>query len=176
MRDEIEVMRVLRLPPMGKLAVEAKNQRYDTLADVPDKKMQQLIKTAVGELVAFAGGYQTLVDAGVAPPLAANPTTPSEAAAVPASNSDIRPVARETAVSAAPPANSLNIVDGINSILEQKLTADPALKERTVKLINNPGGGLQINVDGTYYQQLEKIEEQNIQNLIRQALKEWENS
>ena len=34
MRSKIEVMRVQRMPPRGKLAVEVKDDRYDSLDEV----------------------------------------------------------------------------------------------------------------------------------------------
>jgi hypothetical protein len=67
MQQELEVMRVLRLPPRGKLVVEVGGQRYESLADVTQPALRQRLTAAIGELVTFAGGYNVLVDAGVAP-------------------------------------------------------------------------------------------------------------
>jgi len=83
MKNEIEMMRVLRVPPLGKLEIEANEERYATLADVTNPKIRQRILAAIGELVNFCGGYQVLEDAGVVPQL--TPLTPkmAEAAAEP---------------------------------------------------------------------------------------------
>lgn len=70
MRNEIEVMRVIRIPPMGKLVVEVNGRRLESLAQVKQEAVQHRLLAAIGELIVFAGGYQDLVDAGVAPPLA----------------------------------------------------------------------------------------------------------
>lgn len=75
MKNEVEMMRVLRLPPMGKLVVEASDQRYETLTMITNDSVRQRVLAAIGELIIFAGGYKTLVDAGVAPPLGAVETT-----------------------------------------------------------------------------------------------------
>ena len=73
MQREIEIMRVLRTPPMGKLVVNYSDKRYESISDVPEANVRQLLHAAIGELITFAGGYQQLVDAGVAPPLASSP-------------------------------------------------------------------------------------------------------
>ncbi|MBE2220171.1 MAG: hypothetical protein IAF02_01440 [Anaerolineae bacterium] len=69
MNQEIEMMRVLRVPPMGKLEIEANAERYGNLADVSNPKMRQRILAAIGELVDFCGGYAVLESAGVVPQL-----------------------------------------------------------------------------------------------------------
>jgi hypothetical protein len=73
MKDELEIMRVWRIPPLGKLVIEVNGQRYKQLADIRDPKLKQRLLAAIGEMISFAGEYQTLVDAGVSPPL-----TPSQ--------------------------------------------------------------------------------------------------
>ncbi len=69
MRDEIEVMRVIRVPPMGKLVIEAGGERLEKLQEVQSDKVRQRVLAAIGELITFAGGYRALENAGLAPPL-----------------------------------------------------------------------------------------------------------
>lgn len=83
MKDELEIMRIWRVPPLGKLVVEINGQRYASLAELKEPKQKQRILAAIGELVSFAGEYQTLVDAGVAPAI-----TPPAARAIPESATD----------------------------------------------------------------------------------------
>jgi hypothetical protein len=80
MRNEIEMMRVLRVPPLGKLVVEVNEARVEHLSEVADPKIRQRLLTAVGELIDFCGGYAVLENAGVAPQLtlAAPPRTEEE--------------------------------------------------------------------------------------------------
>lgn len=70
MKDELEIMRIWRIPPLGKLVIEANGKRYSSLAEVRDPKLKQRTLAAIGEMISFAGEYQTLVDAGVAPAIA----------------------------------------------------------------------------------------------------------
>ena len=75
MREELELMRIMRVPPMGKLVILMGDKRYEKLSDIKDSRLKRRVITAIGELMGFAGGYQALVDADVAPPLTAQ--TPS---------------------------------------------------------------------------------------------------
>jgi hypothetical protein len=71
---------------MGQLVVEVKEQRLKSLAEVNNPQLRQRLLAAVGELISFVGGYEQLVDAGVAPPASsgaagadvAAPTTPAD--------------------------------------------------------------------------------------------------
>lgn len=69
MKNEIEMMRVLRVPPLGKLVIEANEERYASLSEVTNPKIRQRTLAAIGELVDFCGGYRVLEDAGVVPQL-----------------------------------------------------------------------------------------------------------
>jgi hypothetical protein len=84
MKKEIEMMRVLRVPPMGKLVIEANEERYANLSEVTNPQIRQRMLAAIGELVDFCGGYSVLEDAGlvpqltpIAPPQKEEPETPT---------------------------------------------------------------------------------------------------
>jgi hypothetical protein len=75
MQNEVEIMHIWRLPPMGKLVVEVGNRRYEQLSQIAEGDVRQRVTAAIGELIDFAGGYNVLLDAGVAPsPVVAAPT------------------------------------------------------------------------------------------------------
>jgi hypothetical protein len=69
MDKPIEVMRIVRRPPLGKLVVEQNGRQFERLAEVNHPQAAQMMLAAIGELVAFAGGYEALVAAGFAPEL-----------------------------------------------------------------------------------------------------------
>lgn len=92
MRNEIEIMRVMRIPPLGKLVVEINEERYENIAEITDSKLRQRVLAAIGELVTFVGGYQNLVDVGLAPSLTKPP-----APAAPPPDPDVEPVSPELA-------------------------------------------------------------------------------
>lgn len=199
MQNEIEVMRVLRVPPMGKLVVVFNNQRYATIDEVPEENVRQLLKTAIGELITFAGGYQKLVEAGVAPPLAATQSGTSSLSSQseeaerfidrmerekdelkvagpkpPPSllaNMRRRPTTNETSAN-----KMLSLVEQVDAILQRHLLADPELAEHKIHLVQDANGGLIIDVDGKRYQRPRDIENPQIQIMIKRALKEWEST
>ncbi len=199
MQNEIEIMRILRVPPMGKLVVSFNNQRYATIDEVSEANVRQLLKTAIGELITFAGGYDKLVEAGVAPPLsAAPPATPS---ASPPSESDdaerflnhlehekevikasgpkpspslLTNMRRRPATSATSANKMLSLVEQVDAILQRHLAAEPRLAERKIHLVQDAKGGLIIDVDGKRYERPRDIEDAQIQLMIKRALKEWE--
>lgn len=78
MDKPLEIMRILRVPPLGKLVVELGGKQFEKLEDVPDGRQRQMAMAAIGELIAFGGSYQKLVDAGFAPPLAPPPAKQEE--------------------------------------------------------------------------------------------------
>jgi hypothetical protein len=206
MRNEIVVMQVLRVPPLGKLVIEVNKQRYESLAEVTDENIRRLILAAAGELINFAGGYEALVETGVAAPV--TPARPTETPAAPPSIEPTREqqqaeflasleaqrdelktappppepslanVVRPRPKKARPPVASqdMNIIAQIDALLQKQITDDPSLAERSIHLEQDPTGGLRIEVDGTYYQRPADIKEPKIQVCIKRALKEWESS
>lgn len=203
MQNEIEIMHILRVPPMGKLVVSFNGHRYEAINQVSEAKVRQLMQAAIGELISFAGGYQTLVDAGVAPPLnmanlpkkatlASQPQETEEAAdfvnRMEQERDEIKSAGLKPGVSLLanlrprPARNEasankmLSLVEQVDAILQRYLLAEPDLAERKIHLIQDPGGGLSIEVDGKQYQRPRDIDDPRIQLLIKRALKEWEST
>lgn len=200
MRDEIEVMRVVRVPPMGKLVVQAGNERLESLLETKNEKIKHRLLAAIGELVAFSGGYQVLVDAGVAPPLAAEPAPPeatieetlnqeqaafldqlerelkaNSTAGVVVDANQLGDVEVENLVSEPEPAEpQLNLVAEIDAILQKHVDANPDLARHSIHLEQPPGDLLRIRVDGKQYEHPNDIEDGNVRQALKQALKEWE--
>ncbi|MCB8968108.1 MAG: hypothetical protein R3E31_23810 [Chloroflexota bacterium] len=204
MRNEIEMMRVLRVPPMGKLVIEVGGNRIETLAEISNPKVKQRLLAAIGELIVVAGGYQELVNAGVAAPLAVSQQAAGggEETAVSSVTDEQRdrflrqleaqrdamkgssksaptltPSPSASLTAHAPEVtNQLSIVEQIDAMLQKYVAADPELASRSIHLKQNPAGGLRINVDGQYYERPREIDDPKIQIAIKQALKEWEST
>ncbi|MCP5094534.1 MAG: hypothetical protein GY943_03150 [Chloroflexi bacterium] len=204
MGKEIEVMQVLRVPPLSKLVVSVNKNRYGKLSELKEGKTKRLLLVAIGELIDFAGGYQELVDAGVAPMMKSPPpmTNTPEPASTPNELQDQqqrflanleaeRNAIRNTA-SAKPQISVLsglrpsiktsttpqinNLVDQIDQILQRHLQQDSELSQYSIHFLQSPAGGLQIEIDGQIYQRPREIENKKIQLMIKRALKEWESS
>ncbi|GJM41490.1 MAG: hypothetical protein DHS20C20_17720 [Ardenticatenaceae bacterium] len=201
MQNEIEIMRILRVPPMGKLVVSFNENRYETISDVSEANVRQLMQAAIGELITFAGGYQNLVDAGVAPPLSPAQSQSKEditsenedaerflsrmeeerdalksAARPPQAPSLLANLRRRPATTEASANKMLSLVDQVDEILQRHLQTDPELAQRSIHLVQNNTGGLIIEVDGRRFERPREIDDPRIQMMIKQALKEWEAS
>ena len=233
MKKEVEVLRIVRIPPLGKLVMQVGEQRYEHFNEITDEKIKQVVLAAIGELVGLVGGYQVLTNAGVAPdltpaapPPAEQPLTPEQArfmAQLEAERDALqtalrqktgqpiidledlvdepvkqpkeeaeRPLVPPTPTPAQeapqpkpqptppPPAkptkDRAQIVQQVDAILQQHLSNNPEFVGRSIHIIQNPAGGVGIDVDGAIYRKPQEIEDQAVQALIKQSLKEWESS
>ncbi len=195
MKKDIQVMTVWRVPPLGKLVVEVEGVRVESLDEITHPAVRQRLLAAIGELMTFAGGYQRLADDGYAPSLTASNAGP---AGVPQATEDAQarflaslekeflstsqgtpPISNlskseQLLVPPTPPSPSLNLVEEIDEILQRHLEAEPAMAQRSIHLQPAPGGGLQIEVDGKFYDRPASVEDRQVQLLIKKALQEWE--
>lgn len=188
MRKEIEVMRVLRVPPLGKAVVDLGGNRYMNLAEIPEPEVKRRILAAIGDLLVFAGGYQRLVDADVAPPLVPSTPPPTPVMVQTRDLTPSTPPAVEKEAAPAPrPINTgtgpltetasstmVSIASQIDEILQQYIGKDPALAGRSIHLKQASSGGLIIVVDGQAFKRPNEIEEKAVRDVIKYALKEWE--
>lgn len=190
MENEVEVMRVIRVPPRGKLVVQIGGERFEQLNEVQNEAVGRRVMAAIGELVVFANGYQRLVSAGVAPPISAGSESPDgyaesleeRQAAFMASlekqrQLDLLTPATEPAVTESDEEDEsepLSIVEQINPLLQKYIAADPELIGRNINLENEPTGGLLIKVDGRLYERPEQIEDANVRKALADALREWD--
>lgn len=194
MEAEVEVMNVVRVPPLGKLMVKVGNGWYQHISEVNDAEVRQRLMAAIGELVVFADGYEALESAGLAPPLSTEvpsldqPVSPSleqrqteflkslqrERDLLYATNAESldseHPMGTERTGFTGP----LSLVGQVNPILKKHVAADDKLQGRNIKLHVDPAGGLLIEVDGNYYKRPDEIEDPDVRRVIRAALKEWD--
>lgn len=196
MDKEIEVMRITRVPPLGKLVVWVGEQAFYKLSDVPSGPLRQRLMAAIGELIVFADGYEVLVDAGLAPPPAAASVASAHQpiarsveerkaafmASVEKQQFETRSMASEQLGNASPaipesdpksPA-AVDLATQINAILERKVAANPLLHGRTIQLRPDPLKGITIFVDGQIFETPEEIEDQLVRDTIREAAREWD--
>ncbi len=199
MDKPVVAMRVLRVPPMGKLVVEVNKTRYANLDEVTDDNVKRVIMAAIGELIVFAEGYDNLVEAGVAPPIVqpkpaetveslaqkqadflasleaerdslqnTEPKKPRFATLAPSRPKDLPPTPTVK--------KDLSVVEQIDMILQRHLANAPEMAERDIHLQQDASGGLQIKVDGEYFNAPKEINDPKAQAFIKRALKEWEKS
>ena len=192
MRRELEVMRVLRVPPLGKLVVEVNDARFQALSEIPDEKARRVLLAAIGELIDFAGGYKNLVRAGVAPaltgmlpPLEEPPLEQRQAEflarleaerdTVGGSLGGIQP-GPDIPAEILPESiqQEMSVAEQIDLILQKHISGDSEMAGRSIRLLQDQTGGISIEVDGKMYQQPGDIPDAQIQLLIKRAVKEWD--
>lgn len=199
MESEIEVLNVVRVPPMGKLMVRVGKEKYQHISQVKDPEIRQRLMTAIGELVVFADGYEALEAEGVAPPLSteirekkpivsqsleerqAEFLTSLQQEASELYASDTEHSASEYAVGAIESDRTgdtgpLSIVGQINPILRKHVAADENLQGRKIELDQDAKGGLIIQVDERYFKRPDEIEDPDVRRVLRAALKEWDST
>lgn len=193
MESTVEVMRVIRIPPLGKLIVEVNETRYEKLSDVKDAASRHRLIAAIGELVVFADGYDALVEAGVAPPAAGEESAilsmeerkemfvtsmkrQTDSLQMPDADIGI-PDEAETdgSTEGTPPQDPslAKIVSQINTILAHKIDGDPELESRKIQVLTTSDGNLRIEVDGNYYERPSEIEDDLAREVVGAALKEF---
>jgi hypothetical protein len=192
---DVEILKVIRKTPLGKLAVEINSIRYESLEEVRAANVKQTILAAVGDLIVFVDGYDTLVQAGLAPPASGSmasgqplPPSISEREAAFRTELSRQRLEAELAAQAEPepvkkepppelddgPDVEINLVARIDALFQKYLAADPALQGRSAQLESDPGGGLKIRVDDTFYSQPKDIADPNVRRALMLALREWE--
>ena len=193
MESTVEVMRVIRIPPLGKLIVEANETRYERLSDVKDAAIRHRLIAAIGELVVFADGYEALVEAGVAPPaggeesailsmeerkelFVASMKRQTDSLRMPDTDIGIPDKAETDGSSEGTPPQDpslAKIVSQINAILAQKIDGNPEFESRKIQVLTTSDGDLRIEVDGTYYERPSEIEDDLAREVVGAALKEF---
>ena len=63
----------------------------------------------------------------------------------------------------------------IEDILHAKLDNDPYLKQFEVDLGTSPDGGLEIWVNGQFYNEVESLPDKRLKQAFRQAVDQWNN-
>ena len=199
MEKVVEVMRIKRLPPMGKLVVEIGSQQFSNISQLPSDVIRQMALAAIGELIVFADGYQTLVDAGVAPPIVVSASDgisevdasiserkavfraaveEERLAALAGDNSEIGTGPLETNESPKPGTGpleeELDIAGQVNIFLQRQVQQTPELRGRSIYIAGDLTGGLSINVDGRSFETPSDIEDPVVRAAIQEALREWE--
>ena len=72
------------------------------------------------------------------------------------------------------PENSRTFVDDIDDIVQRRVQLIPALIGRDLKVRSGPGGSVRFVFEGKEYQELGDIPNMTAQQLIRDAIQEWE--
>ncbi len=199
-----EVLRVARDNLTGRLLVEVAGQRFAKLSDIADPTLAQAVLTTLHDLQAFAGTPTTTpavapqppVNAPApvgpppvspampmtaptarppAPPHSTTPTTSAEMPPIP--KPSMNPfkqaqVLRERARQLEPiPFKSIPEI--IDDYLQQKLLGTPHIW-RGIRVSSNAQGAVVFEVDGRPYDAVDAVPDEEVRNLIKGAIAEWD--
>ncbi len=191
MEKPIEIMRIVRRPPLGQLVVENNGRQYEKIDEINNQQLSQMVLAAVGDLVAFVGGYKVLVDAGFAPELITvaddEPSLEKQQAAFLAQLQQQNPANTQQDGAAAPSlfrrrrptavvddVSALDIAGALDDLFQKHLTRMPELSSEHVRVETNLRGGTRINVNGRYYEEPGAIPNPMIRLAYKMAVREWE--
>lgn len=188
--DAVEVLRVWRDLSDGMLIVEIGGRQFRSLNELRSAELERRFLNVVRDLNALAVPGRKAdppppVDSGPLPGSIPLPPTP--------------PAAKEAGTDAAPPSLSpgsmfrqmrrvamgqtpdpvearpvLSIAEQIENLLQERLADLPAYRERAIHVKPSLHGGVQIEVDGTYYEGVGDVEDDDVRNLLIDVVREWE--
>ncbi|HQE91870.1 MAG TPA: hypothetical protein PLH19_04110 [Anaerolineae bacterium] len=160
--------------PDGTWEIAINGQLYPTLEAVPDDNVRQDVVAGLKELAGFARSYvqreQTVKKQSPAepPPPIEPPAQDKRRVLLKGEPLLRRPEAAPTMMP------TLDLVGEIGEIISTLQMEIPSLSQRSIRLQNAPGGGIQFAIDGIVYADVDAIPDADIQALIRAATKEWE--
>ncbi|MGC9398631.1 MAG: hypothetical protein ACP5HM_05800 [Anaerolineae bacterium] len=156
--------------PQGLLEVCVRGTPYPRLSDVPDTATREEVVDAIKIVAAFGRDY--IVRREKKRPQRTPTVTSTEkqpAISVPSEEPHLR---RPSKLPTLMP--QINLAKEIGEIVEGKQRQRPSLAARSIRLQNAPGGGIRFVIDGHTYTSVEEIPDLEIQALIREATREWE--
>jgi hypothetical protein len=155
-KEEIEVMRVLRVGSKGMLVLEIEGEHYHAISDINDSITERRIMVAIQELGDL-----------IRMPPEHRPAVQIEENQEPVVSSQL---VQEIAIP------SETFVSQIEFILQQRLATHPEFKHRSIHISDSPTGDLRIKVDEIQYENIDDISEPEIIVFIRETLDIWERS
>lgn len=204
MDKKVDIIKVMRVPPDGQFAIEVGNRPIETIDPLTkNPQAHKIVLSAIAHLVEFAGGYEELVKAGLAPDLAPPPPpAPPTPAVIPATPPLPPPPPAEEQLLASilpppPPENkpagglrsffqratpakkepelpTLNVAAELNALLQKQIAQMPELANTKIKVESDSYGGVQINVNGQIYEEAAQIPDPMVRMAFKMATKEWE--
>ncbi len=70
--------------------------------------------------------------------------------------------------------DDLDIAGQVDVFLQEQIYKDPDLRGRSIHIVGDPSGGLNITVDGVNYSKPTEITETSVKSAIQLALREWD--
>ncbi len=147
----------------GALKLRLDGEMVEYKSDLTVEERERLLSLIIS-LRPWVDGAKT---ASSSAPLPADAKIPVVAKPVPKVNLELDPDLEKASL------ENLSMLEQIDRVLQKKLNGHP-LEQRSISLGAAPDGGLLVKVGFDEYESIDKIPEQAIQDIIREASAEWE--
>lgn len=194
-----EALIVLRDPRDGKLIVQMSDTGYKSLDSNVRAGFMDLMRelgqmaTATGSAPASPAVESAPVDspiadappvqaAPVAPPMSTIPPSPSGTGVMPGDLPKYSEMKDEiksrgafrAAKSEMAPVPELNIPAAIEAYLQYKKQFSPEYAQRSIHVLPALGGGVRIEVDGTYFESVGDVADPEVRAFLQATIQEWQ--
>lgn len=191
--EAVDVLTVSRDLADGSLIVQIGSQAYGHAADITDAEARRRLKAALRELAqqvtapprapethpaeSQATAPEPLPTPS-APPIPADAPTPPPAGDGSWNLPNFNEMANEPLkLRGGKPKQSvpeIDIAGAIEAYLQHKLRQTPGFEQRRLHIHPAPGGGVQIEADGRFYEAVADIEDSATREFISGAIAEWQ--
>jgi hypothetical protein len=156
----------------GEWLVAIHGMPYRSLKDIHDDRAAGKILEALSGLQNFAGSIPLVKPAGEKPQPVAGPS----AAVTTVTPSPTPPHLADIPSQPRHPAPPNSILDQIEKILQRNLMAYPELAPRKIHVGVAADGSLLVEVDRHEYHHADEVPDEQVRNLIKEAIREWEHT
>lgn len=161
-------------PQSGELFVELEGQIFSSVSQM-SMEQRRILSIKTGELVSWLS--QAVIQP---PPQVIRPAVSSPLTAVPRkAEQPPKPTFRSTFFRTArrdlskEPSHSTTLADQVDEILQEKLAHSP-LAHRVIRLVSLPDHGLAVEVDHKQYDHIDDVPDDDVRQLLREAVAEWQ--
>jgi hypothetical protein len=177
----------------GKIATEAgvKSVYMPRVAEAPEPIVAPLRASQMPEPLADTSSQTSVAENSETnseePPLVPRPSPEAEAKFLASIRNQPPPTPLEdppqrqglfgrVTTSPEPILPGLNLADEINKIVQTRLIVSPLAESTEIEITADPGGGIRIKVNDTYYSGPDDIPDHAVKRLIKASIKQWERS
>ena len=163
------------------LIVQIGEQAYDGTEEGVSADFKRKFVKLMRELSDIAPTLQTVSQAEPPKPQTPRPTpsttAPTSAVPVPVALSQSSPTFPEindTETEADEAPGTFNLAAQIEAFLQQRLRNEPDLVNRSIHVLGAPGGGVRIEVDGSYYEAVDDVEDEQVRAYLQETIAQWQ--
>jgi len=192
------LLRVWRDSKSQQLLLEVGGEKYDTRSQLGSDRLQQLAKltlemriwlgaTSAAELQSLSKETRQnpSPDKPAAPPIAGVVTAPAQPEVMKWERSqEVKPVSTDIAevissvvsgkgTRTTAPSQPATVAGQIDAIVQERLLDSP-LRQRDIRLVDDPSGGVVVWVGTQRFESVEEVTDPEVKALLRQCVQEWE--